>query len=89
MFTISIWFKNQTHLSLEKKVTRLGFPIHHNSSEATDIKSIGVNTVLSRQRLDLFEDFGSLDVTYHTLGRQITQPTFVVKTPIITKKIKK
>lgn len=45
--------------------------------------------VLSRQRLDLFKDFCSLDLPYHTLGRQITQSTLVVKTPIINKKIKK
>ncbi|TRZ23368.1 hypothetical protein HGM15179_003719 [Zosterops borbonicus] len=34
----------------EKKVNRLGFPLHHNSSEATEIKGISVNMVLSRQR---------------------------------------
>lgn len=45
--------------------------------------------VLSRQRLDLFKDFCSLDLTYHTLSRQTTQPTFIVKTHIITKRIKK
>lgn len=78
------------HVSLEKQeVKRLDFPLHHNRSEATEIKSIGVNTVLSKQRLDLFKDFCNLDLTYHTLGRQTTQPMSLVKIHIMTKRIKK